>query len=106
MRQGVETLSTCGETHHINISADGNQVIWTVESSALIDTGSAFNLECYWKRNPRFTTQRQIEMQFLGFVDNGFRPENDIPDLSGKVILVTGGKIKKISSKKLLLIRN
>ncbi|TVY26252.1 putative oxidoreductase [Lachnellula hyalina] len=30
-------------------------------------------------------------MQFLGFVNNGFRPENDIPDLSGKVILVTGG---------------
>ncbi|TVY41901.1 putative oxidoreductase [Lachnellula subtilissima] len=30
-------------------------------------------------------------MQLLGFVDNGFRPENDIPDLSGKVILVTGG---------------
>lgn len=29
-----------------------------------------------------------------GFVDNGFNPENDIPNLSGKVILVTGGTLQ------------
>lgn len=28
----------------------------------------------------------------LGFGDNSFAPETDIPDLAGKVILVTGGK--------------
>jgi retinol dehydrogenase-12 len=33
-----------------------------------------------------------------GFVDNGFRPDNDIPDLSGRVILVTGGKEACIQS--------
>lgn len=27
----------------------------------------------------------------FGFADSGFRPDDDIPDLSGKVILVTGG---------------
>ena len=30
---------------------------------------------------------------FGGLTDNGFRPNNDIPDLTGKVILVTGGKV-------------
>jgi hypothetical protein len=30
---------------------------------------------------------------FGGFSDNGFRPDADIPDLSRKVILVTGGKV-------------
>jgi retinol dehydrogenase-12 len=30
---------------------------------------------------------------FGGLSDNGFRPDNDIPDLTGKVILVTGGKV-------------
>ena len=27
----------------------------------------------------------------FGFADSGFRPDDDIRDLSGKVILVTGG---------------
>jgi hypothetical protein len=31
-----------------------------------------------------------------GFVNSGFRPENDIPDLSVKVILVTRGKFQTI----------
>jgi hypothetical protein len=33
-----------------------------------------------------------------GFVNNGFRPEADIPDLSGKVILVTGGELALFQS--------
>jgi hypothetical protein len=34
----------------------------------------------------------------FGFADSGFRPDDDIPDLSGKVILVTGGNLNLLGT--------
>ena len=78
--------------HHFD---DVNETIIVRSLSTKLSTSSTVRLYIHIPRSPRLYYQKRLYLKdqdtMFGFGGKSLNADSDIPDLSGKVILVTGG---------------